>query len=765
MPDYTDLNAAIDAAEATALGGNLDGELGTHRALAIDAYLGKNLEPAPEGRSQVVDRTVFEVIQWIMPSLTRIFAGDDNVVEFEPFGPEDEDGAEQESDYLNYLVTQRNNWFQTILTWFTDALLTKNAYCMGLVEEKKRTETITYKGQTAESMALILDEEGIELVEANEYPDPDWEPQYVDAFSGQPIDPQFVELAPLQGLEPIEVPPPMLYDIRVRKTTPSKSLKFVVLPPENVKVDKDTPDFTLREADYFEYCEDMTISELRSCGYDVPDDIADDGYEESEEDDARNEYTDQYGDYDSPDPSMRKVRRRIIWIRYDYDGDGIAEMQRVVRVGREILDREEATRIPVASIVPFPNSHRHSGMSLADITFDLQRIRTALTRAGLDSTNLANNPRHAVSEAVNLDDMLVSHPGGLVRLKNGAIPLEGHIMPIVTEFTLPQTLEALRHMDTVVESRTGVNRMFQGIDESSLNDHNRIGQLSTMAAQRVEQIARVFANGVEDLFSIAHELIIREGHQKEVVRLRGQWVEIDPSNWKTGRDMRVVAPFAAGNKDALLQRLMILRGIHAEALAGGLPIVTPDDSYELALEISKAMDVRGQKFFTAPDQIPQPEPPPDYTMMALEIENKKADNQARADELEAQIKEVDLQLKSADGERQAALEKYKVDLNAELQLALAQIKEGSTLNVENLKAQLRDKPIFDANNKIDSTDKSVQALNKVIQDVTKSVLELKSAAESPREVVRDKKGRVTGIKMNGQTRNVKRDKEGKVTGI
>jgi hypothetical protein len=109
-------------------------------------------------------------------------------------------------------------------------------------------------------------------------------------------------------------------------------------------------------------------------------------------------------------------------------------------------------------------------------------------------------------------------------------------------------------MDTVTEARVGVNKMFQGIDTnalSSTNAHNAIGQLSTMASQRVEQIARIFANGVERLFSIAHELIIKSGHEEETVRLRGEWVAFDPSQWRTGRDMRIVAPFAAGNKDAV----------------------------------------------------------------------------------------------------------------------------------------------------------------------------------------------------------------------
>ena len=117
MPDNEKLLNAIDAYTAGAHGSDSDGgELSRQRSLALDAYAGKNIEPAPEGRSQVTDFTIFETIQWILPSLCRIFAAGDRIVEFEPLGPEDEDAAEQESDYLNYLVTQRNNKLRWIVS-------------------------------------------------------------------------------------------------------------------------------------------------------------------------------------------------------------------------------------------------------------------------------------------------------------------------------------------------------------------------------------------------------------------------------------------------------------------------------------------------------------------------------------------------------------------------------------------------------------------------------------------------------------------------
>ena len=725
MPDIDKLNAAIDTFEANALGGDKSGELSNERSLAIDAFAGKNIEPAPEGRSQVIDWTVFETIQWVLPSLTRIFANGDNVVELSPFGPEDEDAAKQETDYLNYLVTQKNNWFLTCLTWFQDALLTKNAYCMAFMEEKIKTEKQIYKEQSDQALALLL-QDGAEVIEANTYPDPNAQPTQ----------------DPMTGMV---MPPPNLHDVVIRKTTPSKRLAFKVLPPENVLVGEDTPDFTTENCNYFEYFEDVTISDLRCLGFEIEDDIASDRSNNDTVDNARSQYNEDLDRGDPPDPSMRIVRARTIFIRHDYDEDGMAELQKVVRVGREILTREEVDRIPVASIVPFINTHRHMGASVADLTFDIQRIKTVLLRGGLDSLYLSQNPRHAVSDKVNMDDVLVSRPGGVVRMKDGSLPSEGHIMPLTTEFTLPQTLQGLQHMDTVVESRVGVNKLFQGIDENATNDHNRIGQLSTMAAQRVEQIARVFSNGVGHLFSLAHELIIKSGHQAETIQLRGQWVTIDPSTWRNGRDMKVVAPFAAGNKDTLVARLMNIATMQEKALAGGLPIITPDDAYNTAIELTKASDFPSpEKFWTNPEQIPPPEPPPDYTMMALEVENKKADSQAKNVEVDAEIDKYKADL-------EASVDKYRADLTAETQIALAQLKEGQQANIERLKASLK---IADnavgletGNGQVVPVGNAFDALTATLGETMNKLDQTINTLTAEKEIVRDAQGKVVGTKL------------------
>jgi len=449
VPDEVKLNSAINSYSDQAYGSDQDSELSRIRSLSIQAYSGVNMEPAPEGRSQVVDWTVFETIQWILPALIRIFAAGDDIVEFEPTGPDDEDGAKQESQYLNYQVTQKNNWFLTCLTWFQDALLTENAYCLVFMEEKLQPETERYEGQTEEQLTMLLDDD-VEIIDQNQFDDPDDEGSLINPETQELVQTeeeaiQAVELYKALGVQPV-IEFQQLYDINIRKVKAKQCLSFKVLPPERCKVGKDTTSFTLDGANYFEYWDETTISDLRKDGFEVEDDISDDSTADTQEDFSRDERLETTRDMDSTDPSMRQVQVRYIWIRYDYDEDGIAELQYVVRVGNTILKREEVSRIPVSSIVPFIATHRHQGYSVTDLTFDIQRIKTKILRSGLDSLELALNPGHVVSGKVTIDDMLTSRAGRIVRLKGDAIPGEGHILPLTTEFVFPQAQAGLQQL-------------------------------------------------------------------------------------------------------------------------------------------------------------------------------------------------------------------------------------------------------------------------------------------------------------------------------
>ena len=60
-----------------------------------------------------------------MPQLMEIFTGGDEVVRFDPVGPEDVEASEQETDYCNHVFMQKNPGFLVLYSFIKDALLSK----------------------------------------------------------------------------------------------------------------------------------------------------------------------------------------------------------------------------------------------------------------------------------------------------------------------------------------------------------------------------------------------------------------------------------------------------------------------------------------------------------------------------------------------------------------------------------------------------------------------------------------------------------------
>jgi hypothetical protein len=772
------LLAAIDAAEQSSYSSEGDTQLSTDRAYAIDMYLGKNLEPAPEGRSQVIDRSVFETIQWILPSLVDIFANGDDVVNIPPVGPEDEGGAKQEGQYLNHVILQKNpeQWLITFITWALDAMMTKNGYCLAYSEKRRNEDIDRYERQTEQGVKLLMQDKDVQVEVDSEYPDPDYvepPPQpVIDPMTGQP------SMDPMTGQPVMQPPPPapMLYDVTVVRVAEERKVCYKSLPPERCKISYHTPDFSVSpDCPYFEYYDYKTLSDLREEGFKLPEEIPDDWSIDEEEDLARDQYDEQSWrqQTNEPDPSMRRYKVRMIWIKHDDNEDGIAERLYVVRIGQHILFKERVSRIPVASLVAIPNAHRHIGTSIADIVVDLQRIKTAILRQGLDNLYLANNPRTFITDKINLDDALISRPGGIVRGDTGAVYGQD-IAPLVMPFVFPQAMEGLEYMDQVRENRTGTNRYFTGIDQNAMNKTaSGIQQLSSMAAQRVKLIARIMGIGVASLFSIVHELIIKGGHKKEVVQLSNNWVEIDPAQWKKRTDFRLAVAYAAGNKDALVAKLMMIAAMQEKALAGGLPIVTAQNAYETALELTKASDFSApQRFWTNPKEIPPPEPPkPDPTMVAVEEIKSKTTLQKTQEEIKFNQVKTDKELMIES--QRLELEKYKTDVDAQVKLTIADAQMEHDGNMEDRKTrnqaglkQMEGQQSQDfeehkqrvaaglPGKKKELADKQTDAKVQMLdQEIQRLKAELKSAQSTRKRIVR-KGGKASAIEVLDEQNNV-----------
>lgn len=626
-----ELVALIEREEKLALG-YYGSDLTDERAEALKRYLGEPYGNEVEGRSQVVSRDVLETIEWCMPSLLKMFVGGDEVVRFDPQGPEDVEPAEMESAYLNHIVTQQNNAYQLFYTWFKDAMLEKNGYTKAVWETREEHEQETYQGLSDDEMAMLLQDPEIEVVAHEETVE-----VVIDPMAGQYEDRRHTLV------------------VRCKKTY--GQVQCYNLPVEEVLVSPHTTGLSLAKSPFVQHRTRKTLSEIRQMGYDVPDDIAG---EESTDDRnaewlARRQYTEEQAQWagESDDPAQREVLLRETYIRTDVDGDGIAELIRALVVGHTILDQQEWDAIPIYAISPNPMPHRHVGLSEADLVMDLQEIRTVVMRQFLDNLYLANNGRYGIdANRVNLQDMLTARPGGIVRVEGA--PGDA-IFPMVHPNTTGIAIQGLEYLDTVKENRTGVTKYNQGLDSQSLNKTaTGISQIMNAASQRIEMIARHFAEtGVKELFQGAHALIRKHQKSPLMFQLRQQWAPIDPREWKKRTSLTIAVGLGTSNKDAQLQHLITILQAQKEGLAIG--VATPQNVYHALVKLTQNAGFKdAESFWSDPSQQPPQEPQPDPE---IEKEKIKAD-------VQMQSKQMDMQAEAMKGQisMQADAQKFQAEM-------------------------------------------------------------------------------------------------------
>ncbi len=634
----------------------------------MDYYLGdmsKDL-PAGDGRSTAVSTDVADTVEGLLPALMDIFASSDEVVRFEPVGKEDVRAAEQETDYVNHVFMQKNPGFLILYSFIKDALLSKVGIVKVWWEDKEQEERETYLDQPDETFALLVADPEIEVVEHTEH-------GRQTAEDGEVADPSSV----------VRPPSSVLHDVTVVTRRRYQCARVEGVPPEEFGIARNAR--CIRDADYCFHEVLKSEHALIAQGYDaeqirrLPSHAA----PASTEAQARDTVDESVGGDGDGNRANRLIKITEHYVRMDYEDRNKAALYRVTTAGDEgdILERDgepdvvQEDMIPFAAMTPVIITHRFFGRSIADLVMDIQRIKTSLIRAVLDNAYLANNPRVEVAEThtteSTLDDLLVSRPGGIVRTKMPggvnwqAVPTIGnHVFPL------------LEYADAAREWRTGVSRAGQGLDANALQNQSATAanQLFNAAQARMKLIARIFAEtGIRDLFALLHATIRKHGSQPATVRLRNEWVTIDPREWKTRNDLTINVGLGSGGKSERLAHVMAVVGLQKEALAGGMTdLVTPKNLYNSAKEVVKLVDLKDvDRFFTdptAPDdpQNPRIAPPQKPDPMLLELKLK-----AEIEKLQAQA-DIDTQRQKVQSE--IALAERKFELERELKIMDAGFK-------------------------------------------------------------------------------------------
>jgi hypothetical protein len=506
-------------------------------------------------------------------------------------------------------------------------------------------------------------------------------------------------------------PKPVTHDVTILTTKKHAQAKVMGVPPEEFGIERGAR--TIKDCNYCFHETTQTVGALTAQGYD-PNQLkglakdSDSGTETLSRDTVDEDIISR----DTLNESARPIRVTEHYIRMDYEGNGKTCIYKVTTGGEggDILrkrdgddekyeeDIERVDCYPFAAASPVPVTHRFFGRSIADLVMDIQRIKTALVRGMLDNLYLHNNPRVVVNEGGagpnTLDDLLVSRPGGIVRTKSDTA-VQWQVVPDITGSVYP----ALQYLDATRETRTGLSQQSQGIDANALQNQSAtaVAQVFSASQMRSKLIARILAEGIRDMFSLLHATIRKHGQQGQTVRLRNNWVQVDPRQWKTRNDMTINVGLGTGGKAQQFAQVMALANVQKEMIAGGKVNLVDDQAlFNTASELTKIMGYKNpDKFFNDPSakdpktgqpmHPPPPPPVPESVQVAqikAETDKEKMGVQAQldqqADERKAQIESVQAQADMATEREklqgEMALAQQKFELERELKLMDFQLK-------------------------------------------------------------------------------------------
>lgn len=664
------LKAAVQAAIDDSIG-FIESETVEQRKVSLQYYLRQPLGNEVEGKSSIVTGEVAEAIDGALPALLRIFTGSDQIVVADPNGPGDEAGAQQATDYLNHIFMRDNPGVTIMRDWFFDALLQKNGIVKAYWEDKEDVTKEEYEGLTDDELALMMQDKELEVVKQKTRQIPILDPmmeQTIVAAGG-------------------EVPTFNLNDVVIQRKKNAGKVVIVNVPPEEFLISKSGSSIRgPRAAPFVAHRRQVTRSDLIAMGFDedtVNSLPSGDALAYTPERVVRYSPGEQPYDTQSDEQALQEVEVFECYILHDEDGDGIAELRQVFYAGNEILSNEECDYIPFYSICPIPIPHKFFGNSLADRTVDLQLIKTTVTRQMLDNLYLTNNARvTAVEGQVNIDDLLTSTAGGVIRVKSPQA-----VNQLTVQNVAAQSFPMLQYLDQVQQKRTGVTDVSQGLDANVLQNVTAaaVASMQQAGAGKIELIARLFAEGgVKELFQGILHLVTKYQQQERIIRLRGQFVPIDPRTWANKYDLSINVGLGNGNRDQQMAMLQMVLAKQEQMLAQFGPANPLVSLGQYRATLGRFVEAAGFKdsaefFKPITPEIDQQlsNPPPQQPQMPPEIQAMMAKTQAdiQANQQKAQS-DLQLQQQKMQAELQLAQQK------AGLELQLMREKEVAKMQLE-----------------------------------------------------------------------------------
>ena len=665
-------NALVESAQF------VDSELSYERARATEYYLGKPFGNEEDGRSQAILTELRDAVDGMVPSLMRIFFGAEHAVEFKPTRAENVEQAAQKTDYVRYVFEEENQGFLKSLEVLKDGLIRKIGIFKWNWNDSECKQSYRQEGLDEQQVQLLQSDEGVTITDLTAVVD-DKDPSA-----------------------------PVLYDMEYTRITKGPGVEVWALPPEEFVFNRQARD--IETALLLAHRTLKTRGELVAMGIDEKDidehagsgGLTDVTLQGNAEEIARRDVAGigrTVGFGFTNDPEMGPENQKILYtealMRMDVDGDGTAEWRHLCCIGSQYWVYENLPAdgsMGFAVFTPYPEPHTLIGGSVADRTMDVQKINSSILRAMLDSLAASIFPRTVYLEnQVSVPDILNTAIGAPIRER-----VQGAVRTLEQPFVGQQAMPVLSFMQDVIERRTGRRINQQGLDADALQSTGKeaVSAVLTGAQEQLEMIARVFAEmTLKPLFAGVGRLLQMKQPRKQMVRLRGQWVEVDPRTWDASMDATVNVGLGTSFVDKKVSTLMAVAQDQTnllQQLGPVNPVVTLAmlrNTKARILRLHGIQDVDNYYLPVDPKWQPPPPPPPQPSpeQMAMEGEQKMSEQKTIK---ELAIKQDELALEHAKFTWQQEFQIRELETNAELKLLAINAQFQSSTTSDQLRAEV-----------------------------------------------------------------------------
>jgi hypothetical protein len=641
------------------------------RADATDYYLGNAPTSQSSMQSEFVSTDVRDSVLFMLPSIMRTFFGTTKIVEFIPHGPEDIQLAKQQTDYINYVIQQKNPGFKVLYDAFKDALIRKTGFVKAYWDDSISASTHEYTDISPEAYQALTLDPNVEVIE-------------------EKIEMQSMTFMNPENGEEMTQETPVSYDVKIRRIKPKDQVVIEAVPTEEVLISRHARD--LNTSPYVAHRMVKTVSDLVAMGYDKEqmEEFAGSGSAVDEDsydlEQARNPYADFTG-VDRADNNSKNVLYIEHYVFYDLDGDGIDERIRVCTVGNglNIVNSTPWDDLPITLFCPDPEPHTSIGSCPADYLMPIQAAKSQIMRDTLDSLGHAIFPRMGIVEGqVNIDDVLNTDIGQPIRMR-----APGMVQPFSVPFVGKEAFPVLSYLDEAKENRTGVSKASAGLNAEALQSTTSAAVSATMsgAQGRVELICRHFADGMKDLFKLVNSLVIKHQEGQDMMRLNNEFIPIDPRYWDADKDMVINVGISKNSDEEKFQVLTALSQKQEQILQTLGPNNPLVNLQQYANTLTKMIEMAGFKDATTfinttiPPMPPQPQEPakPSPEEMLAQAEAMKAQNLAQKAIIDAETDRMKIIM---DDDRNR--DEHEADLK--VKIAELQAKYGAQINVAEINA-------------------------------------------------------------------------------